>query len=194
MYVDYHMINDKETIVINHKGESIKITGLNQGDIKNLILLSNKIEGLEDKINYQAENIRRIKEIRRNANNIMSKNILAGGAFGIATLIGIIISTPVFAVAATGIGTAFVLANALVENIKIQKCNILERNYTWSWSTSLEESKKLRKEFSELMTKIKVEEKRNEKKEELVKAYKEGLKNEFDFSLDYEDVKTLTLK
>ena len=194
MYVDYHMINDKETIVINHKGESIKITGLNQGDIKNLILLSNKIEGLEDKINYQAENIRRIKEIRRNANNIMSKNILAGGAFGIATLIGIIISTPVFAVAATGIGTAFVLANALVENIKIQKCNILERNYTWSWSTSLEESKKLRKEFSELMTKIKVEEKRNEKKEELVKAYKEGLKNEFDFSLDYDDVKTLTLK
>ena len=194
MYVDYHMINDKETIVINHKGESIKITGLNQGDIKNLILLSNKREGLEDKINYQAENIRRIKEIRRNANNIMSKNILAGGAFGIATLIGIIISTPVFAVAATGIGTAFVLANALVENIKIQKCNILERNYTWSWSTSLEESKKLRKEFSELMTKIKVEEKRNEKKEELVKAYKEGLKKEFDFSLDYEYVKTLTLK
>ena len=194
MYVDYHMINDKETIVINHKGESIKITGLNQGDIKNLILLSNKIEGLEDKINYQAENIRRIKEIRRNANNIMSKNILAGGAFGIATLIGIIISTPVFAVAATGIGTAFVLANALVENIKIQKCNILERNYTWSWSTSLEESKKLRKEFSELMTKIKVEEKRNEKKEELVKAYKEGLNNETDFSLDYDDVKTLTLK
>ena len=46
------MINDKETIAINHKGESIKITGLNQGDIKSLILLSNKIEGLEDKINY----------------------------------------------------------------------------------------------------------------------------------------------
>ena len=124
----------------------------------------------------------------------MSKNILAGGAFGIATLIGIIISTPVLAIAATSIGAAFVLANALVENIKIQKCNILERNYTWSWSTSLEESKKLRKEFSELMTKIKVEEKRNEKKEELIKVYKESLKNEFDFSLDYEDVKTLTLK
>lgn len=44
------------------------------------------------------------------------------------------------------------------------------------------------------MTKIKVEEKRNEKKEELIRAYKEGLKNEFDFSLDYDDVKTLTLK
>ena len=52
IYVDYHMINDKETIVNNHKGESIKITGLNQGNIKSLILLSNKIEGLEDKINY----------------------------------------------------------------------------------------------------------------------------------------------
>ena len=44
------------------------------------------------------------------------------------------------------------------------------------------------------MTKIKVEEKRNEKKEELVKAYKEGLNNETDFSLDYDDVKTLKLR
>lgn len=194
MYVDYHMINDKETIVINHKGESIKIIGLNQKDIKSLILLSNKIEGLEDKINYQAENIRRIKDIRKNSKNIVAKNVLAGGAFGLATLIGIVVSTPVFAVVATSIGTAFVLANALVENIKIQKCNILEKKYNWSWSANLEESKKLRKEFSELMTKIEVEEKRNEKKEELVRAYKEGLKNEFNFSLDYDDVKTLKLK
>lgn len=45
MYVDYCIICEKETIVINHKGESIKINGLNQGDIKSLILLSNKIEG-----------------------------------------------------------------------------------------------------------------------------------------------------
>ena len=44
MYVDYHMLNDKETIVISHKEKSIKITGLNQGNIKSLILLSNKIE------------------------------------------------------------------------------------------------------------------------------------------------------
>lgn len=44
------------------------------------------------------------------------------------------------------------------------------------------------------MTEIKVEEKRNELKEELVKAYKEGLKNQVDFSFDYEDVKTLKLK
>ena len=35
---------------------------------------------------------------------------------------------------------------------------------------------------------------RNEKKEEVVKAYKEGLKNETDFSLDYDDVKTLKLR
>lgn len=48
---------------------------------------------------------------------------------------------------ATSVGTIFVLANTLVENIKIQKCNILERKYTWSWSTSLEETKKLRKEL-----------------------------------------------
>lgn len=142
------MINDKETIVINHKGESIKITGLNQGNIKSLILLSNKIEGLEDKINYQAENIIRIKEIRRKAKNIIAKNILAGGAFGIATLISIIISTPCFAVVASSVGANFVLVNALVKNIKIQRCNILERKYTWYWSTSLEETKKLRKELS----------------------------------------------
>ena len=77
--------------------ESIKITGLNQGDVKSLILLSNKIEVLEDKINYQAENIRRIKDMRRKAKNIIAKNILAGGAFGIATLISIIISVLVFA-------------------------------------------------------------------------------------------------
>lgn len=194
MYVDYHMINDKETIVINHKGESIKITGTNKEDMEKLILLSNKIEGLEDKLNYQTENVRKIKDIRRKSKNIIAKNVLAGSAFGLATLIGIIVGTPVFAVVFTGIGTAFVLTNALFENIKIQKCNILERKYTWSWSVSFEESKKLRKEFSELMTKIKVEEKRNEKKEELIRAYKEGLKNEFDFSLDYDDVKTLTLK
>lgn len=142
------MINDKETIAINHKGESIKITGLNQGDIKSLILLSNKIEGLEDKINYQAENIIRIKEIRRKAKNIIAKNILAGGAFGIATLVSIIISAPVFAAVASSVGANFVLVNALVKNIKIQRCNILERKYTWYWSTSLEETKKLRKELS----------------------------------------------
>lgn len=142
------MINDKETIVINHKGESIKITGLNQRNIKSLILLSNKIEGLEDKINYQAENIIRIKVIRRKAKNIIAKNILAGGAFGIATLISIIISAPVFTAVATSVGANFVLVNALVKNTKIQRCNILERKYTWYWSTSLEETKKLRKELS----------------------------------------------
>ena len=44
------------------------------------------------------------------------------------------------------------------------------------------------------MTEIKIEKLRSEKKEELVKAYNEGLKNEVDFSFDYEDVKTLKLK
>lgn len=103
---------------------------------------------LEDKINYQAENIRRIKDMRRKAKNIIAKNILAGGAFGIATLISIIISAPVFTAVATSVGANFVLVNALVKNTKIQRCNILERKYTWYWSTSLEETKKLRKELS----------------------------------------------
>ena len=123
------MINDKETIVNNHKGESIKITGLNQGNIKSLILLSNKIEGLEDKINYQAENIIRIKEIRRKAKNIIAKNILAGSAFGIATLISIIISTLVFTAVATSVGANFVLANALVENIKYRSVIFQKKIY-----------------------------------------------------------------
>ena len=35
--------------------------------------------------------------MRRKAKNIIAKNILAGGAFGIATLISIIISVLVFA-------------------------------------------------------------------------------------------------
>lgn len=52
MYVDYRIINEKEIEAINDRGEIIKITGLNTGDIKKAILLSNKIEGLEDKINY----------------------------------------------------------------------------------------------------------------------------------------------
>lgn len=63
-----------------------------------------------------------------------------------------------------------------------------------NWSVNLERSAELKRKLSELMTKIKVEEKRNEKKEELVKAYNEGLKNEIDFSFDHEDVKTLKLK
>jgi len=63
-----------------------------------------------------------------------------------------------------------------------------------NWSVNLERSAELKRKLSELMTKIKVEEKRNEKKEELVKAYKEGLNNETDFSLDYDNVKTLKLR
>ena len=63
-----------------------------------------------------------------------------------------------------------------------------------NWSVNLERSAELKRKLSELMAKIKVEEKRSEKKEELVKAYKEGLKNETDFSLDYDDVKTLKLR
>lgn len=55
MYVDYRIINEKEIEAINDKGEIIKITGLNTGDIKKAILLSNKIEGLDDKITNQSK-------------------------------------------------------------------------------------------------------------------------------------------
>ena len=55
MYVDYRIINEKEIEAINDRGEIIKITGLNTGDIKKAILLSNKIEGLDDKITNQSK-------------------------------------------------------------------------------------------------------------------------------------------
>ena len=40
MYVDYRIINEKEVEVINDRGEIIKITGLNTGDIKKAIPVS----------------------------------------------------------------------------------------------------------------------------------------------------------
>lgn len=194
MYVDYRIINEKEIEVINDRGEIIKITGLNTGDIKKAILLSNKIEGLDDKITNQSkimENLNyQIAETKETRNKEIPGTILSIILFAVS----IINAVPIGFIIATGL-ISVVGLTAITLNIKdIKKYSISAGKIEENWSINLERSAELKRKLSELMTKIKVEEKRNEKKEELVKAYKEGLKNETDFSLDYDDVKTLKLR
>lgn len=194
MYVDYRIINEKEIEAINDKGEIINITGLNTGDIKKAILLSNKIEGLDDKITNQSkimENLNyQIAETKETRNKEIPGTILSIILFAVfitnAVPIGFIIATGLISV---------VGLTSITLNIKdIKKYSMSAGKIEENWSVNLERSAELKRKLSELMTKIKVEEKKNEKKEELVKAYNEGLKNEIDFSFDHEDVKTLKLK
>lgn len=194
MYVDYRIINEKEIEAINDRGEIIKITGLNTGDIKKAILLSNKIEGLDDKITNQSkimENLNyQIAETKETRNKEIPGTILSIILF----IVSIIYAVPIGFLIATGL-ISVVGLTAITLNIKdIKKYSISAGKIEENWSINLERSAELKRKLSELMTKIKVEEKRNEKKEELVKAYKEGLKNETDFSLDYDNVKTLKLR
>ena len=194
MYVDYRIINEKEIEAINDRGEIIKITGLNTGDIKKAILLSNKIEGLDDKITNQSkimENLNyQIAETKETRNKEIPGTILSIILFAIS----IANAVPIGFLIATGL-ISVVGLTAITLNIKdIKKYSMSAGKIEENWSINLERSAELKRKLSELMTKIKVEEKRNEKKEELVKAYKEGLKNETDFSLDYDDVKTLKLR
>lgn len=194
MYVDYRIINEKEIEAINDRGEIIKITGLNTGDIKKAILLSNKIEGLDDKITNQSkimENLNyEIAETKETRNKEIPGTILSIILFAVS----IINAVPIGFIIATGL-ISVVGLTAITLNIKdIKKYSISAGKIEENWSINLERSAELKRKLSELMTKIKVEEKRNEKKEELVKAYKEGLNNETDFSLDYDNVKTLKLR
>lgn len=194
MYVDYRIINEKEVEVINDKGEIIKITGLNTGDIKKAILLSNKIEGLDDKITNQSkimENLNyEIAETKETRNKEIPGTILSIILF----IVSITNAVPIGFLIATGL-ISVVGLTAITLNIKdIKKYSMSAGKIEENWSINLERSAELKRKLSELMTKIKVEEKRNEKKEELVKAYKEGLNNETDFSLDYDNVKTLKLR
>lgn len=194
MYVDYRIINEKEIEAINDRGEIIKITGLNTGDIKKAILLSNKIEGLDDKITNQSkimENLNdEVAETKETRNKEIPGTILSIILFAVS----IIYAVPIGFLIATGL-ISVVGLTAITLNIKdIKKYSISAGKIEENWSINLERSAELKRKLSELMTKIKVEEKRNEKKEELVKAYKEGLNNETDFSLDYDNVKTLKLR
>lgn len=193
MYVDYRIINEKEIEAINDKGEIIKITGLNTGDIKKAILLSNNIEGLEDKITNQSKIMENLNDQIAETKETRNKEIP-----------GTILSTILFAVFITNaVPIGFIIATGLISVVGLTSItlNIKDIKYSMSagkieenWSVNLERSAELKRKLSELMTEIKVEEKRNELKEELIKAYKEGLKNQVDFSFDYEDVKTLKLK
>lgn len=194
MYVDYRIINEKEIEVINDRGEIIKITGLNTGDIKKAILLSNKIEGLDDKITNQSkimENLNyQIAETKETRNKEIPGTILSIILFAVS----IINAVPIGFIIATGFISVVGLTSITLNIKDIKKYSMSAGKIEENWSVNLERSAELKRKLSELMTKIKVEEKRNEKKEELVKAYKEGLNNETDFSLDYDNVKTLKLR
>lgn len=194
MYVDYRIINEKEIEAINDRGEIIKITGLNTGDIKKAILLSNKIEGLDDKITNQSkimENLNyQIAETKETRNKEIPGTILSIILFAVS----IIYAVPIGFIIATGLISVVGLTSINLNIKNIKKYSISAGKIEENWSINLERSAELKRNLSELMTKIKVEEKRNEKKEELVKAYKEGLNNETDFSLDYDNVKTLKLR
>ena len=194
MYVDYRIINEKEVVAINEEVESVKITGPNTGDIKKAMLLYNKIDGMKMKIIIQNKTMENLNDEIAIAKETRNKEIP-----------GTILSTILFTVFITNaFPIGFLIATGLISvvgltastlNIKgIKEYSISAGKIEENWSINLERSAELKRKLSELMTKIKVEEKRNEKKEELVKAYKEGLKNETDFSLDYDDVKTLKLR
>ncbi len=194
MYVDYRIINEKEIEAINDRGEIIKITGLNTGDIKKAILLSNKIEGLDDKITNQSKIMDNLNYEIAETKETRNKEILGTILSIILFAVSIIYAVPIGFLIATGL-ISVVGLTAITLNIKdIKKYSMSAGKIEENWSINLERSAELKRKLSELMTKIKVEEKRNEKKEELVKAYKEGLKNETDFSLDYDNVKTLKLR
>ncbi len=194
MYVDYRIINEKEVVAINDKGESIKITGLNTGDIKKALLLSNKIEGMDDKIVNQNTIMENLNDEIRVAKETRNKEILCTILSTIFFTFSIINAVPIGFLIATGLISVVGLTGITINIKNIKKYSISAGKIAEDWCVNLEKSVELKKELRELMTKIKVEQNRSEKKEELIRAYKEGLKNETNFSLDYDEVKTLKLK
>lgn len=193
MYVDYRIINEKEIEAINDKGESVKITGLNTGDIKKAILLSNKIEGLDDKIKNESEIMKNandeIAETKERRNKTIVLTIIYSACLALFILSG--------SIALSILGGLLVTTGLTLTTLKIKKIKKIASSnlkIAEDWSINLEKSVELKKELSKLMTKIKVEKRRSEKREELVRAYKEGLKNEVEFSFDYDEVKTLKLR
>lgn len=193
MYVDYRIINEKEIEAINDKGESVKITGLNTGDIKKAILLSNKIEGLDDKIKNESEIMKNandeIAETKEKRNKTIVLTIIYSACLALFILSG--------SIALSIFGGLLVTTGLTLTTLKIKKIKKIASSnlkIAEDWNINLEKSVELKKELRELMTKIKVEKRRSDKREELVKAYKEGLKNEVEFSFDCDDVKTLKLR
>lgn len=194
MYVDYRIINEKEIEAINDKGEIIKITGLNTGDIKKAILLSNNIEGLEDKITNQSKIMEDLNDEIAIAKETRNKEIPGTILSTILFAVFITNAFPIGFLIVTGLISVVGLTGITLNNKKIKNYSIYAGKIAEDLRIKLEKNGELKKELSELMTEIKIEKLRSEKKEELVKAYNEGLKNEIDFSFDHEDVKTLKLK
>ena len=194
MYIDYHITNDKEVVAINEEGESVKISGVNIEDIKKTILLSNKIEGLEDKIKTQDKIIDDLKFRIGDAKEIRNIGIVSTILCTLLTICFITNPVPISFLITASIISVIGLSETILKVIDIKKYNTSKLKITELRNTNIEKSEELKGDYDELVTKIKVEEFRNKKKEELVKAYKEGLKNDVEFSLDYDDVKTLTLK
>lgn len=194
MYVDYRIINEKEVEVINDNGEIIKITGLNTGDIKKAMLLSNKIDGMEDKIINQNKIMENLNDEIAIAKETRNKEILVTILSTIIFAVSITNLAPICLLIATGLISVAGLTGITLNIKNIKKYSISVGKIAEDWCVNLEKSLELKKELSELMTKIKIEKLRSEKKEELIRAYKEGLKNETNFSFDYDNVKTLKLR
>lgn len=194
MYVDYRIINEKEVVAINEEVESVKITGPNTGDIKKAMLLYNKIDGMKMKIIIQNKAMEDLNDEIAIAKKTRNKEIL--GTILSTILFAVIITNavPIGFLIATGLISVAGLTGITLNNKKIKNYSIYAGKIEENWSIKLEKNGELKKELSELMTEIKIEKLRSEKKEELVKAYNEGLKDQVDFSFDYEDVKTLKLK
>lgn len=194
MYIDYHITNDKEVVVVNDKGENVKISGVNIEDIKKTILLSNKIEGLEDKIKTQDKIIDDLKFRIGDAKETRNIGIVSTILCTLLTICFITNPVPISFLITASFISVIGLSETILKVIDIKKYNTSKLKITELRNSNLEKNKELKNDYNELITEIKIEKLRNEKKEELVKAYKEGLKNEVDFSIDYDDVKTLKLK
>lgn len=194
MYVDYRIINEKEVVAINEEVESVKMTGPNTGDIKKAMLLYNEIDGMKMNIIIQNKAMEDLNDEIAETKETRNKEILGTILSTILFAVFITNAFPIGFLIATGLISVVGLTGITLNNKKIKNYSIYAGKIEENWSVNLERSAELKRKLSELMTKIKVEEKRNEKKEELIKAYNEGLKNEIDFSFDHEDVKTLKLK
>ena len=194
MYVDYRIINEKEVVAINEEVESVKITGPNTGDIKKAMLLYNKIDGMKMKIIIQNKEMEDLNDEIAIAKETRNKEIPGTILSTILFTVFITNAFPIGFLIATGLISVVGLTGITLNNKKIKNYSIYAGKIAEDLRIKLEKNGELKKELSELMTEIKIEKLRSEKKEELVKAYNEVLKNEIDFSFDHEDVKTLKLK
>lgn len=164
MYVDYRIINEKEVVAINEEVESVKITGPNTGDIKKAMLLYNEIDGMKMNIiiqNKAMEDLNdEIAETKETRNKEIPGTILSIILFAVS----ITNAVPIGFIIATGLISVVGLTSITLNIKDIKKYSISAGKIEENWSINLERSAELKRKLSELMTKIKVEEKRNEKK------------------------------